>query len=122
MTSSISNGRSPRAFARAAAGGVTTIVVQPDTDPAIDDPALIGAASEIGVMLLLFTIGIEFSLDKLARIFRLIFVGGGLQVLLTVAAVTGVLLAFGVSLPNAVFTGFLLSLSSTAIVTTAFER
>lgn len=87
----------------------------------IDDPALIGAASEIGVMLLLFTIGIEFSLDKLARIFRLIFVGGGLQVLLTVAAVTGVLLAFGVSLPNAVFTGFLLSLSSTAIVTKILE-
>ena len=87
----------------------------------IDDPALISAASEIGVMLLLFTIGIEFSLGKLARIFRLIFVGGGLQVALTVAAATGALLAFGVSLPNAVFTGFLLSLSSTAIVTKILE-
>lgn len=87
----------------------------------IDDPALISAASEIGVMLLLFTIGIEFSLGKLARIFRLIFVGGGLQVALTVAAATGALVAFGVSLPNAVFTGFLLSLSSTAIVTKILE-
>ena len=44
--------------------------------------ALVDAAAEIGVILLLFTIGIEFSLEKLARIKTLIFGGGGLQVAL----------------------------------------
>ena len=82
----------------------------------IRDPELISAASEIGVMLLLFTIGIEFSLERLARIARLIFLGGGLQTGLTVAAVAGALLAFGVGWQNAVFTGCLVALSSTAIV------
>ena len=82
----------------------------------IRDPELITAASEVGVMLLLFTIGIEFSLERLGRIARLIFLGGGLQVGLTIAAVTGALLAFGVGAQNAVFTGCLIALSSTAIV------
>jgi len=82
----------------------------------IRDPQLIADASEIGVMLLLFTIGIEFSLDRLARIARLIFLGGGLQVILTVLLTALVLMAFHVTLPNGVFTGCLIALSSTAIV------
>ncbi|MDB5045574.1 MAG: potassium transporter KefB [Deinococcus sp.] len=82
----------------------------------IRDPELISSASEVGVMLLLFTIGIEFSLERLQRIARLIFLGGGLQVGLTVTAVTGALVAFGVGWQSAVFTGCLIALSSTAIV------
>ena len=93
------------------------VLAGPSVLGVIRDPALISAASEIGVMLLLFAIGIEFSLERLARISRLIFLGGGLQVLLTVGAATTLLAAFGVSLPNGLFTGFLLALSSTAIVT-----
>jgi CPA2 family monovalent cation:H+ antiporter-2 len=42
----------------------------------------VDAAAEVGVILLLFTIGIEFSLEKLARSKRLIFGGSGLQVAL----------------------------------------
>ena len=82
----------------------------------VQDQELIEATAEIGVILLLFTIGIEFSLEKLARIQRLIFIGGGLQVALTVVIVSGLLLALGVALPAAIFTGFLVALSSTAIV------
>ncbi|WP_045234618.1 cation:proton antiporter, partial [Deinococcus pimensis] len=82
----------------------------------IRDPELINAASEIGVILLLFAIGIEFSLERLARIGRLIFVGGGLQVGLVVGLTTLALTALGVSVQNAVFTGCLVALSSTAIV------
>ncbi|PJI52144.1 hypothetical protein CTI14_47370, partial [Methylobacterium radiotolerans] len=66
-------------------------------------------------MLLLFTIGVEFSLERLVRIARLIFLGGGLQTGLTVAAVSAALLAFGVGWQSAVFTGCLVALSSTAI-------
>ena len=93
------------------------VLIGPSGLGVVTDPELIDAAAEIGVLLLLFTIGIEFSLDKLQRIQRLIFVGGGLQVGLTTALVAGLCLAFGVGWRPAVFTGFLVALSSTAIVT-----
>ncbi|WP_189056769.1 cation:proton antiporter [Deinococcus daejeonensis] len=92
------------------------VLVGPGALGLIRDPQLISAASEVGVMLLLFTIGIEFSLERLSRIARLIFLGGGLQVGLTILAAAGALLAFGVGAADAVFTGCLLALSSTAIV------
>ena len=68
------------------------------------------------MILLLFTIGLEFSLTKLSRLARAIFVGGGLQVTLSVVIVLGVLLAFGVDWQVGVYTGCLVALSSTAIV------
>jgi CPA2 family monovalent cation:H+ antiporter-2 len=77
---------------------------------------LADGAAEVGVILLLFTIGIEFSLDKLARLRRLILGGGALQVGLATAATAGILAALGVDWRAGVFTGFLVSLSSTAIV------
>jgi CPA2 family monovalent cation:H+ antiporter-2 len=72
--------------------------------------------AEIGVILLLFTVGLEFSLDRLNQIRTLALGAGGLQVGLTIAAATGLALLFGVTPERAVFLGFLLSLSSTAIV------
>lgn len=74
------------------------------------------ALAEIGVVLLLFVIGMEFSLKKLASLGRTVFIGGGLQVGLTIAAVTFVLGTFGMRTESAVFIGFLVALSSTAIV------
>ncbi len=82
----------------------------------VTDQELIDAAAEVGVILLLFTIGIEFSLDKLAAIKRLIFGGGGLQVALSTGVTVGILLLLGVGILPAIFTGFLVALSSTAIV------
>lgn len=93
------------------------VLIGPSGLGLVTDPELIDAAAEIGVLLLLFTIGIEFSLDKLQKIQRLIFVGGGIQVGLTTALVAGACMAFGVGWRPAVFTGFLVALSSTAIVT-----
>ncbi|MGI9175014.1 MAG: cation:proton antiporter [Rhodothermales bacterium] len=95
---------------------LTGVLIGPNALGLIQDQELIDAAAEIGVILLLFTIGIEFSLEKLARIKRLIFLGGGLQVGITVAAVTGLLLLFGVELNAGIYTGCLVALSSTAIV------
>ncbi len=92
------------------------VVIGPNALGLVQDRALIDAAAEVGVILLLFTIGIEFSLETLARIGRLIFVGGGLMVGGIVAVTTLALAAFGVAWQTGVFTGFLLSLSSTAIV------
>ena len=93
------------------------VAIGPNALGLVSDPELIDAAAELGVLLLLFTIGIEFSLEKLAKIKRLIFVGGGLQVALVTAVVTGLCVAFGVDWRVGVYSGFLAALSSTAIVT-----
>ena len=79
--------------------------------------------AEIGVVLLLFTIGLEFSLKELFRLKRLVLVGGALQVFLTIG-VTTVILAFGFELPpnRAIFIGFLMALSSTAIVLRLYQE
>lgn len=72
--------------------------------------------AEIGILLLLFTIGMEFSLEKLLKTWKWIFTGGGLQVLLTTGLIFLVARLFGLTWQQSVFTGFLFSLSSTAIV------
>lgn len=72
--------------------------------------------AEIGVVLLLFTIGIELSLKELMRIRHLVLWGGGLQVVVTILAVAVVGTASGFPASQALFFGFLVALSSTAIL------
>lgn len=72
--------------------------------------------SEIGVILLLFVIGMEFSLKSLMAIKKAVFIGGSLQVFITIAVTTFVSYFLGFDWNVAVFIGFLISLSSTAIV------
>ena len=72
--------------------------------------------ADVGVVLLLFTIGLEFSFRSLLQIRRSVLIGGSLQVAITVAAAFGVSRYFGLGIGNAVLIGFLVSLSSTAIV------
>jgi len=72
--------------------------------------------AEVGVILLLFTVGIEFSLDRLREMGRQTVIAGGLQVGLTIAAVAGLATALREPLPIALFLGCLAALSSTALV------
>jgi CPA2 family monovalent cation:H+ antiporter-2 len=72
--------------------------------------------AEIGVILLLFIIGLEFSLKSLAAIKFAVFIGGAVQVLGTIATAALIVSLFDFDWPTAIFTGFLFSLSSTAIV------
>jgi len=95
---------------------VAGVVIGPYGLGVVNDRALVDAAAELGVVLLLFTIGIEFSFERLARIRRLILGGGTLQVVLATGVTAAMVAALGVAWPAAVFTGFLVSLSSTAIV------
>jgi CPA2 family monovalent cation:H+ antiporter-2 len=96
---------------------LTGALIGPHALGLVRDPAVIEGAAELGVVLLLFTLGVEVSLDALARIRRLILLGGGLQVGIVVALVTGLLALLGVDWRAGVFTGCLVALSSTAIVT-----
>ncbi len=77
--------------------------------------------AEVGVVLLLFTIGLEFSLKSLLKIGRTVVVGGGIQVLATIAAVYLAVTQLGFGYGEAVFAGFLISLSSTAIVLKVYQ-
>ncbi|MDX5481309.1 MAG: cation:proton antiporter [Hymenobacteraceae bacterium] len=72
--------------------------------------------AEIGVILLLFIIGMEFSLRNLAMIKRTVLLGGMTQVLATIGLVTVVMLLLNFNTGEAIFMGFLIALSSTAIV------
>ncbi len=92
------------------------IVAGPHVLGLIRDTHHVEQMAEIGVMLLLFTIGIEFSLKELARIKHAVFLGGGLQVALTVLATAGIGSLFRLPFNQTLFFGFLVSLSSTAIL------
>jgi CPA2 family monovalent cation:H+ antiporter-2 len=78
--------------------------------------------AEVGVVLLLFTIGLEFSLERLRNIFQQVALGGVLQVGLTIAVTVGVALAVGEPAGRAVLYGFVFALSSTAIVLRALAE
>lgn len=78
--------------------------------------------AELGVILLLFTIGLEFSLTRLQRIFRQVALGGLLQVGLTTAVVAVGAVALGQSPSRGLFFGFIFALSSTAIVLRALTE
>ncbi|WP_041738674.1 cation:proton antiporter [Echinicola vietnamensis] len=82
----------------------------------VNASATVDVLSEIGIILLLFVIGMEFSLKSLMSIKKAVFVGGSLQVSLTILAATVTAYFFGFDWNVAVFFGFLLALSSTAIV------
>ena len=95
---------------------VAGILAGPHAFALIENTHQVEQMAEIGVVLLLFTIGIEFSLKELMRIKHLVLLGGGLQVggTILVTALAGI--AFSFSLPQSIFFGFLVALSSTAIL------
>ncbi len=73
--------------------------------------------AELGVILLLFTIGLEFSVVNLIKIRKAVLLGGATQVFLTIGTFALFSYFFGYDyLPSAVIIGFLFALSSTAIV------
>jgi CPA2 family monovalent cation:H+ antiporter-2 len=88
----------------------------------VSDTHAIELIAEVGVVLLLFTIGLEFSLDRLTHIFRRVALGGILQVGGTLALVAAGAVALGVGYGPAVFYGFVFAMSSTAIVLRALTE
>ncbi len=72
--------------------------------------------AEIGVVLLMFTIGLEFSIKNLVKIRRIVFFGGFIQVILTAAAFAAVSGFYQLDLKASLFIGFIVALSSSALV------
>ena len=95
---------------------ITGALAGPSGFKLIKDLHEVQTLAEIGVVFLLFTIGIEFSLKRLARLKRAALLGGSLQMFLTILAVLFLMTRLGLAFRPALFMGFLISLSSTAIV------
>ena len=95
---------------------VAGVLLGPNALGLVSDVHRVEGLAEVGVILLLFTIGIEFSLNRLSEMGRQVLVGGGLQVGLTVVVAGAVAAALGLAWQVALFLGCLIALSSTALV------
>src|SRR3989344_5725938 len=82
----------------------------------IQDVELIQSISEIGIVFLLFIVGLEMDLQKLKKLGSVTVITGVLQVILTFAAGYAIALLLGFDQINAVYAGLILAFSSTMIV------
>ena len=95
---------------------VTGLLAGPHGLGLISSTSEVSLLAELGVIFLLFTIGIEFSLEKFSQIKRYVIIGGSLQLTFTLIAVYFICINLGLNTPEAIFMGFLVSFSSTAVV------
>ncbi len=100
---------------------VAGAIAGPDGIGLVTDTEDIELIAEVGVILLLFSVGLEFSLSRLRFIWRAVAIGGSLQVGITVLATYLLLTALGETPQRAVFFGLVVALSSTAIVLGALD-
>ncbi len=101
---------------------LTGVLCGPTTLSLIDDLHAVDLLAEIGVVLLLFTIGMEMSREELKRLKKPIFLGGGSQVFLTIGITFAFVILFSQNFTQGIFYGFLLALSSTAIVLSLLQQ
>lgn len=99
----------------------TGILLGPSGIGVVYDERMISTLAELGVVLLLFTIGLEFSLEELNKLKRIVFLGGLVQMVVTGVVISCLaywfMHAIGYAIPvsAALFLGFAFSVSSTAI-------
>lgn len=96
---------------------ITGVLLSPNTSSYFANMEEVDVYAEIGIILLLFTIGLEFSFTNLKKIQKYVLGGGGAQVLFTILITGGLIwLVMRPSWEESIFWGFLYALSSTAIV------
>lgn len=95
---------------------LTGIVAGPHLLAFIHEQHQIELIAEIGVILLLFSVGMEFSLHHLLKIRKIVFLGGLMQLAFTAALVMLAARMYDMNWTAALFVGFIIALSSTAVV------
>lgn len=95
---------------------VTGMLIGPHALGLVEDPERVSGIAELGVVLILFFVGLEFPLSRLKTMGRAALVGGSLQMAFAAAATAATLLALQVGPRPALFGGLLVSVSSTAVV------
>jgi CPA2 family monovalent cation:H+ antiporter-2 len=82
----------------------------------VDDPERVRSLAELGVVLLLFGIGLELPIERVRRLWRRALAAGGLQVLITLGCVASAAMILGIATRPAWVLGALVAMSSTALV------
>ena len=101
---------------------LTGVLCGPTALGLVQNPHAVELLAEIGVVQLLFSIGLEMSGEELMRLKRPVFVGGTAQVALTIGAFMGLGVLIGQTWQESMMYGFLASLSSTAIVLSRLQQ
>ena len=83
--------------------------------------AMIPQLAELGIVLLMFTLGIEFSIRELHHLWRLVVFGGGLQVSITASLAGGIAALCGRPWEECLLIGIVFALSSTAVSLKSFQ-
>ena len=92
------------------------VMAGPEVLSLYSDPDQMHFLAEVGIVFLLFSLGLEFSLPKLIAMRNLVFGVGAGQMLLTTAMFAGIALLLGQSISTSIIIGGMVALSSTAIV------
>jgi CPA2 family monovalent cation:H+ antiporter-2 len=100
---------------------ITGVVLGPHAFALVGETHAIEVLAEIGLVLLLFEAGIEFSVKTFLRLKKFLLIAGTAQIALTIAATAALINSFGMPLNTAIFIGMLVSLSSTALVIRILE-
>lgn len=101
----------------------TGLIIGPTGFGLIQQDAIIAAISELGIVMLLFTIGLEFSIDDMRKLKTIVFIGGPLQVLISGGVIgvgaylTSRWVGTNLDVSGAVLIGMAMAISSTAICT-----
>jgi len=95
---------------------ISGILIGPSGLALVAETEQVEVFAEIGVALLLFVIGLQLSSAEMRTLGRSFLIGGSLQWALTTGLTMGIVIAFGLPLAHALFIGFVVSLSSTAVV------
>ena len=99
------------------------LVIGPHTPPfaLVADEHAIETLAELGIIFLMFALGLEFSLRKLQKVGATAFIAASLEILLMILAGYGLGCAFGWNQMDSIFLGAILSISSTTIIIKALE-
>jgi len=100
---------------------LTGVLVGPYGLGLVRDAQMVEVLAEIGIIFLLFTIGMQFSFKTLLEMKKIVLVAGTLQVALTILAVYAIMYFFGTPAGTALFFGFLICHSSTTITLKIFQ-
>jgi CPA2 family monovalent cation:H+ antiporter-2 len=95
---------------------LTGIIAGPHLLKLINNEHNIELMAEIGIVLLLFSIGLEFSLKHLFKIRRVVFLGGFVQVVITAFAFFLLSFSYDITWKSGIYIGFMAALSSSALV------
>jgi len=101
---------------------ITGIIAGPHGLGLLSSEKEVEILAEMGIVFLLFTIGIEFSLKNLVRLKRAFLLGGSTQVIFSIAIILLIGHLLGFNVKQSIFVGFLFALSSTAIVLKSLQE